>query len=84
MKELVALRAKTYYCLMDDGREIKKDKGTKKSVIKTMLRHQDYKNCALNNKIILKHQQRFKGEGNNVYTEHVYIRKNKCLNQLNK
>ena len=36
-----------------------------------MLRHQDYKNCVLNNELILNSQQRFKSEAHNVYTEEV-------------
>ena len=56
-KEFVGLRAKTYFCLMDDVRDLKK--GTKKCVIKTKLRYQDYKNCMLNNEVILKSQQGF-------------------------
>ena len=43
-------------------------KGTKKYVIKRILKFNDYKNCLLNNKIILKSQQRFKSELHNVYT----------------
>ena len=39
--------------------------------MKTMLRHQDYRNCVLNNEIMLKPQQRFKSEAHNVYTEEV-------------
>ena len=31
----------------------------------------DYKNCLLNNEIILKSQQRFKTEAHNVYTEEI-------------
>ena len=58
MKEFVGFRVKTYSCLMDNGREIKKQRN-KKCVMKTKLRHQDYKNCVLNNEIILKLQQRF-------------------------
>ena len=34
MKAFVALRAKTYACLVDDDSEKKKAKGTKKCVIK--------------------------------------------------
>ena len=67
--EFVALRPKA--CLMDDDSEAKKTKGTKKCVIKRMLKFLDYKNCLLNNKIILKSQQRFKSERHNVYTEKV-------------
>ena len=31
----------------------------------------DYKNCLLNNEIILRSQQRFKNEAHNVYTEEI-------------
>ena len=36
---------------------------------KKILKFNDYKDCLLNNKIILKSQQRFKSERHNVYTE---------------
>ena len=67
--EFVALRPKNYSYLMDDDSEAKKAKGTKKCVIKRMLRFLDYKGCLLNNEIILKSQKRFKCERHNVYTE---------------
>ena len=51
MAELVGFRVKTYSYLMDDGNNDKKDKGTKKYVIKRILKFNDYKNCLLNNKI---------------------------------
>ena len=38
---------------------------------KKILRFNDYKDCLLNNEIILKSQQRFKSEAHNVYTEEV-------------
>ena len=60
--EFVALRPKTYSSLMDDGGSDKKAKGTKKCVIKRSLKFNDYKDCLLNNEIILKSQQRFKSE----------------------
>ena len=50
---------------------IKKAKGTKKCVIKQMLKLNDYKNCLLSNEIILKSQQIFKSEAHNVYTEEI-------------
>ena len=56
MVEFAGLRAKTYSCLMNEDREIKKNKGTKKCIVKGKLRHQYYKNCVLNNGIILKSQ----------------------------
>ena len=54
MIEFVALRPKAYSYLMDDDREGKKAKGTQKCVIKRMLKFNDYKDCILNNEIILK------------------------------
>ena len=71
MKEFVGLRAKTYAYLMDHDSENKKSKGTKKSVIKRILKFNDYKDSLLNNKIILKSQQRFKSDYHNVYTERI-------------
>ena len=71
MKEFCALRAKTYAYLKDDNSEIKKPKGTKKCVIKQGLMFENYKDCLFNDKIILKSQQRFKSDHNNVYTEEI-------------
>ena len=39
---------------MDDGRSDKKTKGAKKCVINQILKFNDYKDCLLNNEIILK------------------------------
>ena len=38
---------------------------------KKILKFNDYKNCLLNNEIILKSQQRFKSEADNVFTEEI-------------
>ena len=48
---------------------IKKQRKQKQCVIKRVLMFDDYKNCSLNNKIIIKSLQRFKSEAHNVYTE---------------
>ena len=50
---------------------IKKLKKQKKYVIKRILKKNDYKNCLLNNKIILESQQRFKSEAHNVFTKEI-------------
>ena len=71
IKEFVALRPKTYSCLTDDCKEDKKAKGTKKCVTKQMLKIYDYKDCQLNNEIILKSRQGFKSEGHDVYTKEI-------------
>ena len=71
MTEFVALRPKTYSNIMDDGWSDKKAKGTKKCAIKRRLKLNDYKDCLLNNEIILKSQQRVTSERHDVYTKEV-------------
>ena len=58
MAEFVALRPKTYCYLMEDGNNNKEAKGTKKCVIKQILKFNDYKNCLFKNEIILKSQEK--------------------------
>ena len=69
--EFVALRPKTYSNLTDDCKEDKKAKGTKKCVIKRMIKFNDYKNCLLKDEVILKSQQRFISKKHDVYTENI-------------
>ena len=69
--EFVTLRPKTYSYLTDDSKEDKKGKGTKKCVIKKMIKFNDYKKCLLNDEVILKSQQRFISNKHDVYTENV-------------
>ena len=77
MTEFVALRPKTYayqiddYNDDDDDNKLKKAKGTKKCVIKRELQCNNYKDSLLNNKVLLKSQQRFKSEKHDVYTENL-------------
>ena len=71
MTEFVALRAKTCAYLTDGCEKDKKAKGTKKCIIKRRLKFNDYKDCLLNNQIVLKSQQRFKDERHDVYTEEI-------------
>ena len=71
MTEFVALRAKAYAYLMEDGSEHKKAKGTKKCIIKRELMFENYKDSLFNKKIILNSQQRFKSDHYMVYTEEV-------------
>ena len=69
--EFVTLRPKTYSYLTDDSKEDKKATGTKKCVIKKMIKFDDYKKCLLNDEVILKSQQRFISNKHDVYTENV-------------
>ena len=45
MKEFIRLRGKTCNYLKDNNDEDKKEKGTKKCVLKKKLKLEDYKNC---------------------------------------
>ena len=56
MTEFAPFRPKTYSYLMDDSSNDKKAKGTKKCVIKRILKFHDYKNCLFKNEIVLKSQ----------------------------
>ena len=69
--KFATLRPKTYSFLTDDGKEDKKAKGTKKCIIKKMIKFKDYKKCLLNSEIILKSQQRFISNKHDVYTENI-------------
>ena len=72
MKVFVGLTARTYaYLMNDDGSEQKKTKGTKKCVIKRILKFNDYDDSLFNNKIMLKLQQGFKNYYYDVYTERI-------------
>ena len=71
MTKFVGPRAKVYSYLMDDDSEAKKPRGTKTCLTEKMLKFNDYKNYLMNNKRVLKSQQRFKIEAHNVLTEEV-------------
>ena len=71
MTKFAALRPKIYSYLTDDCKEDKKAKGTNKCVTKRRLKFNDYKDCLLNNEIILKSKQRFKSERHDVYSKEV-------------
>ena len=69
--EIITLRPKTYSHLTDNDKEDKKAKETKKCEIKKTIKFNDYKKCLLNDKVILKSQQRFISNKHDVYTENV-------------
>ena len=72
MKEFAGYRAKTYSYLMDDDSEKKKLKETKKCDIERKAWLNDYEDCLLNNKIILKpHQRLSRSNYHNAYTEQI-------------
>ena len=69
--EFFTLRPKTYSYLTDDGKEDKKAKGTKKCIIKKMIKFNDYKKCLLNDEVIFQLQQSFISKKHDVYTENI-------------
>ena len=69
--EFTALRPNTYSYLTDNDKIDEKAKGTKKCVIKKLIKFDDYKKCLLNDEVILKSQQRFISNKHDVYTEDV-------------
>ena len=69
--EFIALRAKAYAYITEDGSVHKRAKGTKKCIIKREIMFEHYKDCLFNNKTIIKSQQRFRSDHHNVHTEEV-------------
>ena len=69
--EFVVLRPNTYSYITNDFIEMKNAKGTKKCVVKKILKFEDYKKCLFGNEIMLKSQQRFRSENHKVYTENI-------------
>ena len=51
--------------------KLKKSKGTKRCIIKRKLTFENYKDCLLNDKILLKSQKSFKNDYHDVYTEEI-------------
>ena len=69
--DFIALRPKTSSYLTDNDKIDKKAKGTKKCAINKMIKFDDYKKCLLNDKILLRLQQRFISNKQDVYTKNV-------------
>ena len=69
--EFIALRPKSHSYLTDDDKIDKKAKGTKKCAINKMIKFDDYKNCLLNDKVLLKSQERFVSKKHDLYTKDV-------------
>ena len=63
-----APRPKTYAHIFDDGKEVKKAKGVKKSVIKKDLRYETLKKAVIENETTMFIQFSFKSELDQVYT----------------
>ena len=71
IEEFVGLRAKLYSNKMFEGKESKKCKGVKKSVVKKSITHEDYKNCLFTGKEQLRKMNVIRSHKHDVYTEEV-------------
>ena len=69
MIEIYALGSKTWACRIDDDSEKQKAKGTKKAVIKRLIRYENYIDSLYNDTVILRPQRRFKSDYHDIYTE---------------
>ena len=67
--EFVGLRAKMYSIKTEDGKESKKGKGIKKSVLKRDVKHQDYKDCLFEKREYQHQMMGFRSHQHQVYTE---------------
>ena len=69
--EFVGLRAKLYSFKMFAGKESKKSKGVKKSVVKKSIEHEDYKKCLFTGKEQLRKMNVIRSHMHEVYTKEV-------------
>ena len=69
--EFVGLRAKSYSFKMFEGKETKKFKGVKKSVVKKSIIHEDYKKYLFTGKEQLRKMNVIRSHKHEVYTEEV-------------
>ena len=69
IEEFVGLTAKLYSYKMFEGKESKKCKGVKKSVVYKSITHEDYKNCLFTGKEQLRKMNVIRSYKHEVYTE---------------
>ena len=71
MTEFCTLRAKAYAYKLDDDTEIKKAKGTKKCIVKRVIKFKNYADALFNDEVVIRSQQRFRSDHHRVCTEEV-------------
>ena len=72
MEEFVGLRAKLYsYRMFEDGKDNKKCKGVKKSVVKKTITHDDYKKCLFSGEEQLRKMNVIRSYNHEIYSEKV-------------
>ena len=71
MEEFVGLRAKLYSYKMYEGKEEKRCKGVKQSVVKKEISFDDYKTCLFSRKEKMKKMNVIRSHGHQMYTEEI-------------
>ena len=71
IEEFVGLRAKLYSYKMFEGKEEKKCKGIKKSVVKNNISHENYKECLISEKPQTKKMNVIRSHNHEIFSETV-------------
>ena len=71
IEEFVGLRAKLYSYRMFEGKEEKKCKGIKKSVVRKDISHEDYKECLFSKKPQMRKMNVIRSHGHEIFSETV-------------
>ena len=71
IEEFVGLRAKLYSYKMFEGKEEKKCKGIKKSVVKKDISHEDYRYCLFSEKPQMRKMNVIRSRGHEIFSETV-------------
>ena len=69
IEDFVGLRAKLYSYKMHEGKEEKKCKGEKKSVVKKEITHQHYKDCLFKGTVKMRKMNTIRSRLHEMYTE---------------
>ena len=69
IEEFVGLRAKLYSYKMFEGKEEKKCKGIKKSVVKKDISHEDYRYCLFSEKPQMRKMNVIRSRGHEIFSE---------------
>ena len=68
MSEVICLRPKSYTCIINKGKTIKKNKGTQKCVVKDILKPSDFKNCLETGEKLQTTQRGFRHDKHRIYS----------------
>ena len=71
ISEIVCLRSKMYSILKADEKNIKKEKGVKKSVVKKQIKHEQYKETLFGTQQLWHGMKILRNEGHEIYGMHV-------------